>query len=135
MPQLVLKSSRKFLLAIKHCQQTIIGKVINLSRSSLKKSVQICTHTIGVKPLIPITWLVTMVTEVAKEIWARRKPPSNVPACASTTSGMIILRVSSCSLPSRGDYQVVKLLMRRREDLELGLHITNEELTANVNGS
>jgi hypothetical protein len=57
--------------------------------------------------LIPITWLVTMVTKVVKEIWARRKSPSNVPTCASTTSGMIILRVSSCSLPSRGDCQVV----------------------------
>jgi hypothetical protein len=41
--QLELESSAKF-LAIKHCQQTKVGKVINLSRSSFKKWSHICNH-------------------------------------------------------------------------------------------
>ncbi len=43
MPQLELTSSRP-LLAIKRCQWTKIGDVINLSRSSLKRRVHICAH-------------------------------------------------------------------------------------------
>jgi hypothetical protein len=42
-PRLKLKSSRTF-LAIKCCQRTKIGKVINLAQSSFKKWSHICDH-------------------------------------------------------------------------------------------
>jgi hypothetical protein len=41
--QLELENSDTF-LAIKHCQQTKVRKVINLSQSSFKKWLHICNH-------------------------------------------------------------------------------------------